>query len=69
MLAYLFLESLKSLIGQRHFARMPRFKSPCSSAPYRLSPSSRLSAVDLAVPFKGIGAEKLRLESWREDFE
>ena len=32
---------------------------------YSLSLTFRLSAVDLAVPLKGIGAEKLRLESRR----
>jgi len=36
-----------------------------TSVPYSLSLTFRLSAVDLAVPLKGIGAEKLRLESRR----
>ena len=39
-----------------------------ASAPYSLSPTSRRSAVALAVPLTGIGAEQLRPERRRTVF-
>jgi hypothetical protein len=53
---------------QRQSARRLRLPSAIS-VPYSLSLTFRLSAVDLAVPLKGIGAEKLRFESRRANFD
>jgi hypothetical protein len=53
---------------QRQSARRLRLPSAIS-VPYSLSRTFRLSAVDLVVPLKGIGAEKLRLESRRANLD
>ena len=48
----------------KHTGRLPSV----FSVPYSLSPTSRRSAVALAVPLTGIGAEQLRPERRRTVF-
>lgn len=56
----------RALISHRLATR--GYLTLCVSVPYSLSPTSRRSAVALAVPLTGIGAEQLRPERRRTVF-